>query len=432
MVAASNPLLITNVRILDATGAPPFAGEVRIEGENIVAVGRGPATLPRAGAAVLDGAGATLMPGLIEPHAHLSFTDFVQSVELGAIPPEDHTLLTARNALRLLDAGFTSCFSAASAKPRLDVAVRDAINRGDIPGPRLLAASPELTVTAGLGDVRLSHLYRENFALVCDSPDEFRRTARTLCREGVDVLKINVSGDSGVPSSPADATVMTDAEVAAVCEVARAHGKRLAAHARSAQSVKLCLKHGVDVLYHATLVDTEAKDQLEAARDRVFVAPVIGHLLTTLHDAPKFGIRRTAAHQRALESEIEMGIDNMRDLKRRGVRILPGGDYGFAWNPNGSNARDIGHFVNKFGFSPMDAIVAATRLGGEIMGMADRIGQVRAGYLADLILVEGAPLDDVALLADPSRIRAIIRGGNFHLLPADWKRPPSVDSGTSC
>ncbi|MFN0039536.1 MAG: amidohydrolase family protein [Burkholderiales bacterium] len=422
MVAVSTPLLISNVRILDATGAPPFAGEVRIEGENIVAVARGPTKLPRAGVAVLDGAGATLMPGLIEPHAHLSFTDFVQSVELGAIPPEDHTLLTARNALRLLDAGFTSCFSAASAKPRLDVAVRDAINRGDIPGPRLLAASPELTVTAGLGDVRLSHLYRENFALVCDGPDEFRRIARTLCREGVDTLKINVSGDSGVPSSPADATVMTDAEVAAVCEVARTHGKRLAAHARSAESVKLCLKHGVDVLYHVTLVDNEAKDQLEAARDRVFVAPVIGHLLATLHDAPRFGIRRTAAHQRALEHEIEMGIDNMRDLKRRGVRILPGGDYGFAWNPNGSNARDIGHFVKQFGFSPMDAIVAATRLGGEIMGMADRIGQVRTGYLADLILVEGAPLDDVTVLADSSRIRAIVRGGNFHRLPVDWKR----------
>ena len=424
MVAASNPLLITNVRILDATGAPPFVGEVRIEGENIVAVGRGMATLPRAGVAVLDGAGATLMPGLIEPHAHLSFTDFVQSVELGAIPTEDHTLLTARNALRLLDAGFTSCFSAASAKPRLDIAVRDAINRGDIPGPRLLAASPEMTVTAGLGDVRLSHLYRENFALVCDGPDEFRRMARTLCREGVDTLKINVSGDSGVPSSPADATVMTDAEVAAVCEVARTHGKRLAAHARSAQSVKLCLKHGVDVLYHATLVDNEAKDLLEAARDRVFVAPVIGHLLATLNDAPKFGIRRTAVHQRALEREIEMGIDNMRDLKRRGVRILPGGDYGFAWNPNGSNARDIGHFVKQFGFAPMDAIVAATQIGGEIMGMGNRLGQIRPGYLADLILVDGDPLTDPSLLAERSRIKAICLGGKFHkLLPEGWATP---------
>jgi imidazolonepropionase-like amidohydrolase len=421
MAAANVAVLIANVRVLDASGAPPFSGEVRIEGERIAVVGRAPSALPREGAVVLDGGGATLMPGLIEPHAHLSFTDFVQSVELGQIPPEDHTLLTARNALRLLDAGFTSCFSAAASKPRLDVAVRDAIARGDIPGPRLLAASPEMTVTAGLGDVRLSHLYRENFALICDGTDEFRRMARTLCREGVDTLKINVSGDSGVPASPADATVMTDAEVAAVCEVARTHGKRLAAHARSAESVKMCLKHGVEVIYHATLLDDEATDQLEAARDRVFVAPVIGHLVTTLHDAPKFGIRRSAAHQRALEREIELGIENMRELKRRGVRILPGGDYGFAWNPNGTNARDIGHFVKLFGFSPMDAIVAATRLGGEIMGMGERLGQIQPGYLADLILLDGDPLSDPALLADRSRIKAICQSGKFHKAPLDWR-----------
>jgi imidazolonepropionase-like amidohydrolase len=137
MAATPKAVLIANVRVLDASGEQPFAGEVRIEGEQIAAVGRVPSALPREGAVVLDGGGATLMSGLIEAHAHLSFTDFVQSVELGQIPPEDHTLLTARNALRLLDAGFTSCFSAAASKPRLDVAVRDAIARGDIPGPRL-------------------------------------------------------------------------------------------------------------------------------------------------------------------------------------------------------------------------------------------------------------------------------------------------------
>jgi imidazolonepropionase-like amidohydrolase len=412
-------ILFANVRVLDATGAAPFPGEVRIEGERIAAVGTKATPLKRGGAIVIDGGGATLMPGLIEPHAHLSFTDVVQSVELGFLPPEDHALLTARNARRLLDAGFTSCFSAASSKPRLDVAVRDAIGRGDIPGPRLLAASPEMTVTAGLGDVRLAHMYRENFALVCDGADEFRRTARAMCREGVDILKINVSGDAGTPSAPADATVMTDAEVAAVCEVAAAYGKRVAAHARSAASVKLCLKHGIDVIYHATLLDGEAKDQLEASRDRVFVAPVLGNLLTTLHDAPRWGIKRTEAHTRALEAEIATGMENMRDLARRGVRILPGGDYGFAWNPNGDNARDISHFVTHLDFTPMEAIISATRLGGEIMGMGDRLGQIRAGFRADLLLVDGDPLGDVALLCDRARIMAIMQDGRFHKYPAD-------------
>ena len=212
-------VLFVNVRVFDASGASAFHGEVRVEGERIAAVAPADQPLPRDGADVVDGAGATLMPGLVESHAHLSFTDFAQSVELGFIPPEEHVLATAANARKLLDSGFTSCFSAASAKPRLDVVVRDAIERGDLPGPRLRAASPEMTVTAGLGDVRLSHCYRENFAKICDGADEFRRFAREMVREGVDVLKINISGDAGTPASPADTTVMTDAEVAAVCVV---------------------------------------------------------------------------------------------------------------------------------------------------------------------------------------------------------------------
>lgn len=174
------------------------------------------------------------MPGLVEPRAHLSFTHFSQSVQMGDIPPEDHAIMTLHNARIMLDQGFTSCNSAAAAKGRLDIAVRDAINRGDFPGPRLLAASPELTVTGDLGDPSLSHIPRENFGYICDGADEFRRAARYFVCEGVDTLKINISGDEGVPWARAHQTVMTDAEVEAVCDVARSRGKRVAAHTRSA------------------------------------------------------------------------------------------------------------------------------------------------------------------------------------------------------
>ena len=166
------------------------------------------------GACVVDGNGATLMPGLVESHAHLSFTDIRQGTDLGNTPPEEHTLLTAGYARVLLEHGFTSCVSAASAKPRLDIAVRNAIDAGDIPGPRLLAASPELTVTSGLGDARLWHMHQESFAVVCDGPDGFRRYAREMCREGVDTLKINPSGDTLLPRARSAQTVMTEDEVA--------------------------------------------------------------------------------------------------------------------------------------------------------------------------------------------------------------------------
>ncbi|MEO8008937.1 MAG: amidohydrolase family protein, partial [Betaproteobacteria bacterium] len=366
---------------------------------------------------VIDGQGATLMPGLVEAHSHLTFTDVAQSVELGFIPPEEHMLRTAQNARSMLDAGFTSCFSAAAAKPRLDVALRNAIDNGDVPGPRTLAASPEMTVSAGLGDVRLYHMYRENFAVVCNGAEEFRRFSREMVREGVDTLKINVSGDAGTPASPAETTVMSDAEVAAVCNVAQAHGKRIAAHARSAESVRMCLRHGVDVIYHATLLDDDARERLEAERERVFVAPVLGNLYTTLNEAAPWGITREMAAERGIAYELDHGIENMKALHRRGVRVLIGGDYGFAWNPIGTDARDIGHFVDMLGLSPMDAIMAATRLGGEIMGMGERIGQVRPGYLADLLLVDGDPLDNVAILRQRDRLKAIMKDGVF------WKSP---------
>ncbi len=324
----------------------------------------------------------------------------------------------------MLDAGFTSCFSAASAKPRLDIVLRNAIDSGDFPGPRTLAASPEMTVTSGLGDARLYHMYRENFAVVCNGAEEFRRFSREMVREGVDTLKINVSGDDGVPASRADTTVMNETEVAAVCDVARAHGKRVAAHARSAESVKMCLRHGVEVIYHATLLDEEAKDRLEAQKDRIFVAPVLGHLYTTLNEAEPWGITREVAEKRGTGRELECGIESMKDLKRRGVRILIGGDYGFAWNPVGTDARDIAHFVNLLGFTPMDAIVAATKLGGEIMGMGDHLGQIKAGYLADLLLVNGDPLEDVTILQDQNRMSGVMKNGVF------WRAPDAAGVGS--
>ncbi|MCW5621488.1 MAG: amidohydrolase family protein, partial [Burkholderiales bacterium] len=269
------PILFRNVRVLDCSGAPPFAGSVLVRGERVEAVWPAFATPSVAEACVIDGHGGTLMPGLIEPHAHLTFTDCARSVDMGFIPVEEHLLIALRNARTMLEAGFTSCVSAASAKKRLDIVLRNAIDAGQFPGPRLLAASPEMTVTGGLGDVRLPHMYRENFAVILDGPDEFRRFAREMCREGVDTLKINVSGDAGTPSAPAQRTVMSEAEIHAVSEVAFDFGKRMAAHARSAEAVKRCLHYRVTILYHATLLDEEALDLLESVRADVFVAPTL-------------------------------------------------------------------------------------------------------------------------------------------------------------
>ena len=410
-------ILFKNVNVLDCTGAPPYAGQVMVEGNRIKAVAPQGSAIPTEGARVVDCGGATLMPGLVESHSHITFLDTPDLEGLGFVPPEEHMLRTVKNAKKMLDQGFTACNSAAAAKPRLDVVLRNAINAGDFPGPRTLAASPEMTPTAGLGDVRLMHMHRETFAVVCDGAEEFRKMARTMVREGVDTLKINPSGDQFIPHARAHHTVMTEAEIAAVCDVGHAHGKRIAAHARSAESVKLCLKHGVAIIYHATLVDDEASAALEKAKDWCFVAPTLGINYTTLNEAAKWGITTQVAESMGMRIELDTGIKNMKQLKKRGVRILPGGDYGFAWNPIGTNARDIEHFVNLLGFSPMDAILSATKLGGEIMMAGSEMGQIKPGFLADMILVDGNPVANVKLLQDASKLLMIMKDGQFHKEP---------------
>lgn len=409
--------LFSNVRILDGSGADPYDGDALIQGNRIKEIGQSGQLKATDDAEKIDAGGATLMPGLIESHAHVSFANTSSLEALGDIPPEEHTILTCKHAALYLDQGFTSLNSAAAAKPRLDVVIRNAINNGDIPGPRMLAASPEMTVTGGLGDVRLHHMHRDTFAIVCDGADEFRRVSREMVREGVDTLKINPSGDEFVPVARAHQTVMTEAEIEAVCEVGRSRGKRVAAHARSAESVKLCVKHGVEIIYHATLSDEEALDVLESAKDTVFVAPTIGITIATLYEASDWGITTDVAEGLGMKIELDAAIGNMKELHKRGVRILPGGDYGFAWNPVGNDARDLEHFVNYLDFSPMEAIVSATRFGGEIMMMGDELGQVKEGYLADLLLVAGDPLKDISILQDSDNLLGVMKDGSFHKRP---------------
>ena len=190
----------------------------------------------------------------------------------------------------------------------------------------------------------------------------------------------------------------------------------VAAHARSAESVKLCVKHGVQRIYHATLCDDEALQALVDAKDRVFVAPTLGITIATLYEASPWGITIEAAEGLGMKIELDAAVANMKALKAAGVPVLPGGDYGFAWNPIGRNARDIEHFVKLLGFTPLEAIHAATALGGRMMSRED-IGLVKAGCLADLLLVDGDPSADVAVLQDANRLRGILKGGVWHKDP---------------
>lgn len=417
--------LFTNVRVLDCTGADPFSGEVLVRGNRIEAIARDGEQLPREDVRVIEGDGATLLPGLIESHSHLSIDNSDDLAGIGMVPPEETTLIAMKYARFYLDCGITSCISAASAKPRTDVVIRNAINAGDIAGPRLLAASPWLTVTAGLGDLRREHMpHVTSMAMVMDGPDEFRRNVRALIREGVDIIKLVISGDTFVPHAPSHSTVMSEAEVAAAAEVVHAHGKRMSAHARSADSVKLCVKYGVKVIYHANFVDDEALDLLEANKDWVFVSPNIGFTAIAAYEGSDYFTEEQVV-ELGFRDELNGAASGLVELRRRGVRILGGGDYGFGLTPHGNNARDLDHLICHCDFSPMEAILTMTKNGGAAMDMPDELGQIQTGFLADLILVAGDPLADTKVLLDRDKIRAVMKDGKFH------KDPQALGSGTN-
>ena len=421
-----NRTLIANTTILDGSGAEPFPGDVLVEGQRIVAVQRG-GGLARGDARVVDGAGATLMPGLVEPHGHVSYPDAASNADFTRLPPEEHVLVTMRNARTMLDCGYTSVLSGAAAKPRLDIVIRNEIDAGRIPGPRYLANGPELTVTGGLGDSNLYHLPHietPTFAWVVDGPDDVRKVCRLLVREGTDLLKLNLSGDTGPRNSRSERAVMTDAEVAAAMEIAHASAVRVVAHARSAESVKMCVRHGINIVYHANFSDEAALDQLEAHRDECFVVPALGLTYQTCYAGSEWGFTPELVRERGILRELEVSVETMGKMRRRGIRVLPGGDYGFAWNPHGTYARDLLLFVDVLGFTPMETLVAATRMGGEIMGRPHELGQVKTGYLADLLLVDGDPLTDIKRLQHQDALLMIMKDGGLHKAPAVGERRP--------
>ena len=313
-----------------------------------------------------------------------------------------------------LDAGFTSAYSAGSLGPRFEIALRDEINGGWIPGPRLRASSLERLPDGALG------VKAEEGAEHSRGPAALRGYVREMAKAGVDSIKFLLSSDEAFSPGGSQKLTYTEEEVAAIGEQARESGVSLACHSQAAQAVKLAVKHGFRILYHCTHADEEALDMLEAKKDELFVAPAIGLMYARTYEAEAFGITREVAEKLGAPGSLELMRTLYPKMRRRGIRVLPGGDYGFPYNPIGRNARDLQWFVEILGYTPIEALVAATKQGGELMGRGELLGQVKPGYLADLLLVDGDPTRDVRVLQDHAKLSMIMKDGKFH------KRAPRV------
>ncbi|KZO94834.1 hypothetical protein CALVIDRAFT_556067 [Calocera viscosa TUFC12733] len=419
---AGNVILFHNVQIFDSTGSPPWSGAVLIKGERIAEVApwidEVSVRQENPHARIIDGRGRTLMSGLGEAHAHISWNNAVDLGSLSKLPPEEHTIFAMRAARTYLDSGYTMCLGAASAKARLDCVVRDAINAGDIAGPRYLANGMEIA--------RRDGALEESITAFADGPEEMRIAALKMVALGADQIKLSMSGEAILEDLRPEDNFYTDEETKAAVDAAHEHGKRVCSHARSGDSVKMSARWGVDIIYHASFLDQEALDLLEANKHKLWVAPSHAFLIEALEGrGEEFGYPKWKAEKDGYGDELKSAIRSVKEMKKRGIRLLPGGDYGFAWTPHGTYARELEHFVNLFDFTPMEALLAATAGVGDLFMRPHELGKVLPGYYADLILVDGNPLDDVRILQEHDRLHYILINGRVHKShPGDNMAPP--------
>lgn len=403
-------ILFADVRIFDGTGSALFPGEVLVRGDRIEAVACGDERLPREGTRIVEGRGRTLMPGMVEAHAHLTWPSNIERViNTMHLPIEEHMLVTAQNARITLDHGFTSAYSAGSLGERIEPVLRDMIDAGFTPGPRLRASALEKG-TEGVMGVPEGHDPTHDRSI-----EGLVAYVSAMKELGCDTIKFLLSSDEGFAPGGSQILMYSEEEVQAVGQAARDAGIWLACHAQAAEAVKRAVRAGFRIIYHCTYADEEALDLLEANKDKLFVAPAPGLLYARVHEAHDFGIGPAEAARMGAVSGLELMARVYPEMRKRGIRVLPGGDYGFPYNPVGRNARDLQLFVDLLGFSPAEALVAATSQGGELMGMD--LGTVQAGKLADLLLIEGDPLSDISILQDKANIPMVMKGGAFHRTP---------------
>jgi imidazolonepropionase-like amidohydrolase len=408
--------------VFDGGLTAPAPADVIVEGNRIEAV-VAPEGDGHIDGRIIDATGCVVMPGLVEGHAHLTFPSGVGFLENGFNPPVDVSYFgrehgpdefyetAARNARLLLDAGFTSAYSAGSLLPGdTELRLREAIDSGQMPGPRLRTASVERDnhFKGHGGDKRDAE----------GDPDSVAAFVSEMAQAGYENVKLLLSNDDVFIPGGSQLTQYTEAEAAAAHRAATEAGVFLNCHAQAAESVKIAVRNGFRAIYHCSYADQEAIDLLEEHRDEIFVGPAVGIMWANCYEGEECGIDAAVAEKMGSPASLAAMTVLYPELRRRGLRIVPGGDYGFPNNPIGRNARDLGLFVKLFGFSPVEALHAATQTGGELLDRADEIGRVAPGYLADLLVVKGNPAQDVTLLEDSANLLAIMKDGEFRKLDA--------------
>ncbi len=399
---AKAPLFVKAARLIDGQGGPVMSpAMIRIEGDRIAAVG--PALSVTPGSHVIDLGDATLLPGLIDLHTHMTDKFGVHWEEaLTTTTPPEAALWGARNARVTLEAGFTTCREMGPSWPYVDVALRNAINEGAVPGPRLLVAGNYVSSTGGAGDARQFSIYVDVPIVrnLADSPDEIVKAVRTNFKNGADFIKILATGAVLSKGIEPGAQQYSDAEIGAAVTEATRWGRQVAAHAHGTAGIKAAIRAGVRTIDHGTMLDDEAIDLLKKAAGRTYFVPT---LLTSefIQNSASTPESEKERDRRIRESELR----SFRMALAAGLQIGVATDSGVI--PHGKNASELRVRV-QLGESPMSAIVSATRINSEIIRWQDRVGTLQASRFADVIAVRGDPLKDITEL---ERVAFVMKGG---------------------
>lgn len=389
-------------RVLDVrTGQMVANATILIEGERITAVG--PNVAVPAGAEVVDLKNMTILPGLIDSHTHLTFSPGIGGVTGITISVPRQTLIGARNARTTLLAGFTTVRNV-GAHGYSDIALRDAINAGDVPGPRIVASGPALGITGGhCDDNYLPWEFHHRADGVADGVENVMGKTREVIKYGANVIKFCSTG--GVLSLGDDpkAAEFTLEEMKTIVAEAHRLGRKVAAHAHGGEGLKQAVMAGVDSIEHGTYIDDEG---IRLMKEKgTYLVPTIYLTDWFLENYEKLGL---PAQIIAKAKEVMPAMKkNLTHAIQQGVPVAFGTDA--AVYPHGLNAREFAVLV-RMGMTPLQAIQTATVNASKLLGMEDRIGAIEAGKLADLIAVEGDPTRDVTEL---ERIKFVMKGGSI-------------------
>lgn len=388
-------------RMLDVrTGRMVQNPEIVIEGDRIVSVGAATA----ANAQAINLPNLTLLPGLIDAHTHLTGDPYHFGYQELGISAAREALYGAKYARITLLAGFTTVRNV-GANGYSDVALRDAINDGDIPGPRMLVSGPALGITGGHCDNNLLPFeYHASSDGVADGIAAVQHRVREVIKYGADLIKICATG--GVLSKGDDpkASQYSLEEMRAIVADAHRLGRKVAAHAHGGEGIRLASEAGVDSIEHGTYIDDAGIATLK--KNGTYMVPTIYLNDWLMENMDKIGMPE---FYRKKEIDVaKVSFANMARAMQAGVKIAFGTDA--AVYPHGLNARQFAMYV-KMGFTPLQAIQSATLNAADLLGWSDRIGAIEPGKFADIIGVEGDPTQDVTTL---ERVQWVMKGGEVY------------------